>query len=140
MRNINFSLKQVKIFKKYGIIAVYLFGSQAEKKFIHPLSDIDIGIIFNDFSKIQKNITIVHKELSSLFLRKLKIQDEKNLDLVFLQETSYGLQYKTISEGKILYCSDPIFMANYRENVMKKYFDLKPIYNYFFQVLLESVK
>ena len=135
--NIKLSQKLKMELKKFKIEVVYLFGSRATGK-IHPLSDFDIGIVFVDFQKTKKNISEIYNELFSLFLNELKVEDEEKLDLVFLQETPFSLQYKAIVDGKILYCEDFEFAANYEEYILNRYFDFQPIEKEFSRALLSA--
>lgn len=135
--NIKLSQKLKMELKKLNIGAVYFFGSRAEGK-IHPLSDFDVGIVFNDFYKTKKNISEIYDDLFCLFLKEFKIKDEEKLDLVFLQEAPFSLQYKAIAKGKILYCENQEFLADYEEYVLNRYFDFQPVEKEFSQTLLSA--
>jgi len=115
---------------------VFLFGSTITATQT-PLSDVDIGVVFRDFKKIKSDIGKLYGEILSLFLDEFKVKEEK-LDLVFLQEAPLSLQYKAITEGEILYCQDPEFLANYKEYVLKYYFDFQPVEKEFYQSLIKA--
>lgn len=47
-----------------------------------------------------------------------------------------SLQFKAINEGKIIYQKSAKFSADYKEEVMIKYFDFQYVKNYFNKVFL----
>ena len=58
---IKFSQKHKELFKKLGIDVIYLFGSYAENK-THPMSDVDIGVVFAHPEKYRGNDIEVYLE------------------------------------------------------------------------------
>jgi len=56
MLEIRFSRRHINQFNKMNILAIYLFGSQAIGK-THPLSDVDIGVVFKEPEKYKDNTT-----------------------------------------------------------------------------------
>ncbi|GFP31778.1 hypothetical protein HKBW3S42_00085 [Candidatus Hakubella thermalkaliphila] len=82
------------------------------------MSDIDIGIVFfdrkilDDFRMRRKTYTELYDVFADIFPTTL----EKELDLVFLQQTPLDFQYDGIVKGKILYQRDPKFRVDYLEN------------------------
>ena len=130
------SQKAKRRLKNLEVEIVFLFGSTITATQT-PLSDIDIGVVFKNFEKIKSNIERFYGEIFNLFLDEFKIKEEK-LDLVFLQEAPFSLQCKAITEGEILYCRDPEFLATYIEHVLKYYFDFQPIEREFYQSLIKA--
>lgn len=126
--------------KELGVGLVYLFGSQAEE-LETPLSDIDIGIVFlnhsgfEDASRRKK----IYSQLLDLFAQLYLPTFDKNLDIVFLEQTPISLQFSVICEGKLLYEFSPEFRANYEERVVDEYLDFVPIISYFEQVFYERL-
>lgn len=120
---------------------VYLFGSYAAKKTDFE-SDLDIGIVFRDpsFLKKHKKRSAVFHQLFQIFLDILPKDFKGELDLVFLQQASYSLQFEAINYGKIIYESSPIFTANYQENVLKNYLDIKTLIEKFYKATLARIK
>lgn len=115
--------------KKLGILAVYLFGSEAERT-TTVRSDIDIGIVF----KYKKNLgdtRPLYNALYSEFSKIFKPTFLRQLDIVFLQNAPITLQFNAITSGKILYEEDPVKRADYEERVMNQYMDFKPLLEYF---------
>ncbi|MCD6271238.1 nucleotidyltransferase domain-containing protein [bacterium] len=130
------SQKTKRRLQKLEVEIVFLFGSTITTTQT-PLSDIDIGVVFKDFKKIKSDIGKFYGKIFNLLLDEFKIKEEK-LDLVFLQEAPLSLQYRTITEGKILYCQNPEFLANYKEYVLKYYFDFQPVEKEFYQSLIKA--
>lgn len=134
-KNIAYKLKAIDV----GI--VYLFGSCATKKTDFE-SDLDIGIVFRNpsFLKKLKKRSVVYNQLFPIFLDILPKDFKGELDLVFLQQASYSLQFEAINYGEVIYESSPIFTANYQENVLKNYLDIKPLIEKFYKATLARIK
>ena len=62
---IEFSQKQIDQFKKMGVETVYLFGSQAQG-FTHPLSDVDVGVVFEEPEKYKNKTAFSNRGHSIL--------------------------------------------------------------------------
>jgi predicted nucleotidyltransferase len=115
--------------KELGILAVYLFGSEAEGT-ATPESDIDIGIVLNNPENLEDTRPLYHAvytELSRVF----KPTFLKELDIVFLQNAPLTLQYHAITYGRILYEEDQMKRVDYEERVISMYMDFRPVLEYF---------
>ena len=123
------------LLKKNRVGLVILFGSQISGQ-VHPGSDFDIGVVFEDENFKKEKPLEVYGDLYEIFSNAFKT---KNLDIVYLQETPLSLQFKAIYTGKVVYYSSLIFLANYKEKVMLKYFDFKPTEEYFQKVFLGKI-
>jgi predicted nucleotidyltransferase len=124
-----------RVFKKLGILAIYLFGSRAEGTAMDG-SDIDVGIVFKKPMMPEDTRPLYHRiysELSKIF----QTSFTKDLDLVFLQKASLPLQYNAIINGSVLYEDDPVERADYEEAVARQYMDFKPILEYFDTISME---
>jgi uncharacterized protein len=124
-----------RVFKKLGILAIYLFGSRAEGTAMDG-SDIDVGIVFKKPMMPEDTRLLYHRiysELSKIF----RPSFTKDLDLVFLQKASLPLQYNAIISGSVLYEDDPVERADYEEAVAREYMDFKPILEYFDTISME---
>ncbi len=123
------------IFRKFGILAIYLFGSIVEGTETKN-SDIDIGIVFKDPLCIDDTLnlyTMIQKELSNV----LKIDKKREIDIVFLQKASLPVQYNAIINGKVIYEDDAFERLNYEENIINHYMDFKPFLEYFDKMLIK---
>ena len=123
-----------------GVGVVYLFGSQAQGT-AHFDSDIDIGVVFLDptplfdYKKYSKIYQILFEFFSDLFRSGMRI-----IDIVPLQIAPYSLRFEAIVPGKILYQSSPIFRADFEEQVIKMYFDFRPMVEMYHRATLERIK
>lgn len=122
----------IKLLEKNKVGLVVLFGSRITGT-AHLESDIDIGVVFEDEKFKNKNLLNVYGDLYQIFSNVFKVSDP---DIVYLREAPLSLQFKAINEGKIIYQSSAKFSADYKEEVMIKYFDFQFVENYFNKVFL----
>ncbi len=115
--------KIIQMAPEFNVVFAYLFGSKAREK-THPLSDIDVAVFYN--SSISANDRFQgHLKLIERLQRLLPA--DKILDLVLLNEAPISMQFRIVSHGKIIYCSDGLTLANFKEITWKMYFDYKPL-------------
>ncbi len=126
----------IKKLKEFKVGIIYLYGSVAQG-YESKLSDIDIGVVFVD-PKVLENSLEVYSRLYDIFDEAIK--PKKEIDLVFLQQTSLGLQYNVINEGKVIYAVSPEFRAEYEEKVLNKYLDFEPVSDYFDECLMRRLR
>lgn len=126
----------IKKLKEFKVGIIYLYGSVAQG-YESKLSDIDIGVVFVD-PKVLENSLEVYNRLYDIFDEAIKPKEE--IDLVFLQQTSLGLQYNVINEGKVIYAVSPEFRADYEEKVLNKYLDFEPVGDYFDECLMRRLR
>ncbi|MFH1900216.1 MAG: nucleotidyltransferase domain-containing protein [Patescibacteria group bacterium] len=146
MNKIKFSKKHIDIFKKMGIKTIYLFGSYAKGK-THPMSDFDIGVVFDKPEKYKDNTMKPYLKLYDIFtdvlpkeyLKKRFKMRAHEFDLVFLQFAPIRLQFNVIKDGVALYEKDKKKKFDYKEYVMKRYCDLEYFYNLHYNSILESI-
>lgn len=123
-----------KLLKKNQVGLVVVFGSRVSGK-THPRSDVDIGVVFeNEKIKTEKPVE-VYGDLYEVFSKAFKVS---NPDIVYLREVPLGLQFKAINEGKVIYETSLKFFADYKEEVMIRYFDFKFTENYFNKIFLSQ--
>lgn len=115
--------------KELGIIAVYLFGSEAEGA-TTIRSDIDIGVVLKKPKNLEDTQPL-YSAIYSEFSKTFKPTFLRELDIVFLQKASITLQYNAITYGKVIYEEDSIKRAEYEERVANQYLDFKPFFEYF---------
>ncbi|MBU3965614.1 nucleotidyltransferase domain-containing protein [Patescibacteria group bacterium] len=125
-----------KLLKKNKVGLVIIFGSRVFGR-AHPGSDIDIGIVFEDEKIKAKNPLEIYGDLYKIFSKAFKTA---NPDIVYLREAPLSLQFKAIDEGVVIYETSVKFFADYKEEVMIKYFDFKFTENYFNRVFLNQEK
>lgn len=123
------------LFKQLGVELVIVFGSQITGN-AHSKSDVDIGIVFNNAQKRKKDPVEVYGSLHEDFTKVFKL---RHIDIVYLTEVSLALQYKAIRDGVVLYESNQSSFADYKENVLKKYFDFKYVEDIFNEAITKTV-
>lgn len=101
------------------ILAFYLYGSY-DTEVQTPLSDLDLAIlpmpgISLDFRK--------ELQLSCLFE---EIGGNEDINLINLAKVPVTLQMNVLESGKLLYCRDRILLADFLEQVIRKYCDFEP--------------
>jgi predicted nucleotidyltransferase len=146
MFRIQFSKEHVDRFEKLDILAVYLFGSQAKGN-VHPLSDVDIGVIFGKPEKLKDKTMSPYLELYEIFaevlpkdyLRHRFKTKEHEFDLVFLQFAPIHVQFNAIRNAKVLYESHRDKRLDYEEYVLKRFCDLKYLYDLRERAVLERI-
>lgn len=129
-----------------GIETIYLFGSRAQGR-THPLSDVDIGVIFSEPEKYRDKTLYVYLKLYDIFtdvlpkkyLRQRFKMKEHEFDLVFLQFAPIRLQFKAIKNGKVLYEKSEKARFAYQERVMKRQADLQYFYDLRYKAILERI-
>ena len=126
---------QIKRLKDSGVSLVYIFGSYAEGKSL-PLSDIDVGVIFTDESKMKEDIGRIYNGLYDIFT---DVFPGRNIDIVFLQNAPLELRFDAVSHGKILYESTREERLDFEEKTTLFYADFKPILKEINQVILNRV-
>ena len=127
------AVKKLKVLK-VGI--VYLFGSQVEN-IIHPGSDLDFGIVFVNLP-LKKNLPKVYYELDCILTNESSIGPAVNFDFIFLQFSSIVLQFEVINKGKVLFEINPVFRADFEEQVIRKYLIFEPLSKEYEKVTMET--
>jgi predicted nucleotidyltransferase len=146
MLKIQFLKRHVERFKKLDILAIYLFGSQAEGN-IHPLSDVDLGVVFENPQKYIDKTMSPYIELYQIFtevlpkdyLRRRFKTKEHEFDLVFLQFAPIHIQFNAIRNAKVLFESRQEKRLDYEEYVLKRHCDLKYLYDLRENAILERI-
>ena len=111
---------------RFGILAIYLFGSQAEegKRYLNGedvtpdvFSDLDVSVAFNTQpGEVIKTYGELYKELSDIF-------EPFNIDLIFMHEVNSLFQYEII-KGIRIYAQDINQADEFEEIIMKRAGDL----------------
>jgi len=114
--------KVVNKLKELNISLVYLFGSYVNKK-INFQSDIDIAILFYDDSYKKYKLKI-YTELYKIFSDIFK---NREVDIVFLNESPLTLKFEVVTSGKPIYFEKIDTHYEYKERVIKEYIDFKPL-------------
>lgn len=137
MKKIKFSKSQLKkIARQYKIADIYLFGSRLTGEGdIHPQSDLDIAVRFQNPLPTDGSASLVYKDLGADL--SLCFSDYK-IDLVFLEEAPLHLQYNIITKGKLIYSQDLKQSCDFVERIVNLYRDYKYFIDEFYQGVMES--
>lgn len=131
-----------KIAERYGIILIYLFGSQTNegKEYLKGVdvksdtsSDLDIAIAFEIPPEETINI------YGTLFKEFSKVFDPFNIDLVFMHELNVLFQYEII-KGERIYEKDEFSADEFEEEIMKRAEDLLFKKRIFDEEVIEAIE
>ena len=117
--------------KREEIIALYIFGSYGTYEQT-PLSDIDFAVLYKSIPKMEEELDFEVK-ISEIFER-------EDIDVIVLNRASVDLQIEVLSKGEIIYCSDEILLAEFKEKVFDQYGDYEPILREFYEDVLEGIE
>ena len=108
-----------KIFvEEKDILLAYIFGSQVTGK-IGPLSDYDFAVFLSQKPSFQFKYKLKNKLLNIL--------DNKQVDLVILNDAPIELKYKIIAMGKIIYQKNSTIRTEFEADALSRYFDYLPV-------------
>jgi predicted nucleotidyltransferase len=107
-----------------NMMVLYLVGS-FDTRYHTPLSDIDFAVISRNEMKFNEQA----KVLSDF----MEILHTDNVDIIFLPGAGLPMQHKVLSNGRLLYNRDPIFLANFIEQTIKLYCDFQIDLNQFYR-------
>lgn len=114
------------LFRKAGIILAFLFGSLSHK-IAGPISDLDIGVLVPQTWTENQQFECRLKLLTEM-QRNLGIDE---IDLVLLNDLPPGIAFRIQDEGILIYCADEEKLASFKEETWRKYFDFKPVEEFF---------
>lgn len=105
---------------KCGVGAVIVFGSFVEGT-MHPGSDIDIGVAFEDMRALKEDPLNVYGILYEEFTENVG----ENVEIIYLHEAPLSLQFEAVTEGIPLFYSSPEFFYDYKERTVLLYLDFR---------------
>ena len=101
------------------VALAYLFGSAARHS-LTPLSDIDVGVVFDG----QVSAEVSHGQLMDALCRRLGTD---KVDLIPLHQAPPALQYRVVRDGRLLICRDQALRQRFEANSVLRYLDIKPL-------------
>ncbi|GAV23429.1 type VII toxin-antitoxin system MntA family adenylyltransferase antitoxin [Carboxydothermus pertinax] len=118
-RNLNDIKGQIEELKKYceqnkNILALYIFGSYGTE-LERITSDIDLAMLFRNSPSLFEELEI-ESDISQIFGR-------DNIDLVNLNKAPLDICHQVLYTGDLLYCTDEIALADFKEKVFNTYGD-----------------
>lgn len=127
--------KLAKLAKKYKIKLVYIYGSHARDQ-ATPMSDIDLGIVFEE--ELSKKDFLTNQLKFGVEIEKkfdLEKVDVRNLNLY-----SPRFRFSVYSEGKLIYSKDENTRIDFQLKAIHEYNDHKYIYDLSNYYLLKRLK
>ena len=117
---------QIKTLQSIGIDALIAFGSRAQG-LSRPTSDFDFGLLLQDKSRLadpvaRKQIYDQTYDILSNHLNQLV-----NIDIVFLENTTYELRAHVMKYGQVVFESRPGIFADFKDQTMIIYADMAPL-------------
>ncbi|ADL08666.1 DNA polymerase beta domain protein region [Thermosediminibacter oceani DSM 16646] len=137
-RNLDGIITQIEELKKYlgqnkNILALYIFGSYGTGH-ERTTSDIDLAILFRNSPSLFEELEI-ESGISQIFKR-------DDIDLVNLNKAPIDICHQVLHTGELLYCTDEIALADFKERVFNIYGDygitLKKFYDDFMKGLRDK--
>ena len=111
-----------KVFKGYGVVLAYLYGSQARGD-AGPLSDVDVAVLLGPDTqgdeRFHRMLQLIG-ELASVFRR-------DDVNVVDLQEASPLLRHRVYRDGQLLYCRDDAERVRFETMALRDYIDTAPL-------------
>ncbi|MBU3965659.1 nucleotidyltransferase domain-containing protein [Patescibacteria group bacterium] len=120
MKQVNKQEKLEKIAQKYGLELILLFGSRAEKKFLHRESDFDIAYLAKRNFDLGEELRLAG-DMASVF-------KSENIDLVNLKIAGPLLAHQIFKNHKILFYRNLITYHIYRIYAERKYEEANPLF------------
>jgi len=99
-----------------SVVAAYLHGSYGTAAQT-PLSDVDVAVVHRPGSQPdhEAHLRLVGEVIDALA--------EDDVSVTNLNRAPVVLQFKVLEGGRLLYCSDPVSLADFQEQVFKRHGD-----------------
>ena len=101
-----------------NILLAYIFGSQAIGK-TGPLSDYDFAVFLSQKPSFPFKYKLKNKLINIL--------DNKQVDLVILNDAPIELKYKVVATGKVIFQKNSIVKTEFEADTLSRYFDYLPV-------------
>lgn len=115
--------------EKAGILALVLFGSQAQGS-ANSASDYDFFVIGK---KSRENYDLIYDILSN------RINKIVDLDIVFEESAPAELKNHVVKYGKVLYQKDGSVFPNFKQRMMIEYSDFAPMRAIFHEATMARI-
>lgn len=133
MLKLDKQLKNIPVFfsRTPEVLTAFLFGSYGTENQT-ALSDIDFAVLFNKKLKLE--------EEAEFLTRLSELLRTDRIDLINLNKAPLSLQFRAVSEGKIIYERDYITTCDFIEKVTSLYQDYAIDLNYYYKEYDEALK
>jgi predicted nucleotidyltransferase len=108
---------------RVGLVSAYLFGSQSTGR-THRESDVDVGVLLDRRT---------HPARQARFEERLKLSSDliaalgaNEVDVVILNDTPPPLAARIVTQGKRLFCAEPLLDREFFRDVQLRAADLLP--------------
>lgn len=118
-----------------NIVCIYLYGSYA-KGTATKQSDVDLAVLF----KPQYGGQLMTEQEINLATRIQRIIKGIEVEVKILNSAPLFFQYKVISSGQLIFCSDNLERIEYETELMSRYFDFKPLLDYYNKCMYANIK
>jgi len=110
LKGIEKELEELKVYLSYdlNIIALYIFGSYGTEE-QDERSDIDFAVLYDRNVSLEEELELEVK-ISDIFQR-------DDIDVINLNKAPINLQHNVIYTGDLIYCSDEVKLADFKEKV-----------------------
>ncbi len=122
------------IFGKYGLLAVYLFGSHADGT-AKAGSDYDLGLLFKERPSFEQAV-IMETEIAEKVSEILAAE----VDTVTLNLASIEMKFTVIKQGVVIYSQNDELRTDFEDIAIRDYLDFKPFLDTFSKEAREAVK
>lgn len=120
---------------KNGVLVLYVFGSQLTGD-NDEFSDLDLGVVFLD----SKDDKVSSVDFYMNFKKNLaKFFDFNEIDLLFMQKTGIKINFKIVTQGKVLYSSNKEKRLNFEDMIVCRGLDFKGEMKLYYQELKETI-
>jgi predicted nucleotidyltransferase len=116
------------------VVAAYVFGSVAQGR-ARPQSDVDIAVLLS-----------ADLDEETRFDRRLRLGWEverligRQTDLVVLNDAPPLLQHQVLKHGRLIFERDRAARVEFEVRAGQIYADLKPMYDFFTEVLFKEIR
>jgi len=122
------------IFAKYGLVAVYLFGSHADGTATLK-SDYDFGLLCRERPSFERAV-ILEMEIANEVSGSLVA----DVDTVILNSASIEMKFFIIKQGIVIYSEDDNLRTDFEDIAIRDYLDFKPFLDTFRKEVREAIK
>lgn len=135
-KNLTLNENERKVLKKLGVAVVYLFGSRAQG-ISRKGSDYDFGILLSDPQVIKKGTQKIYQALYDIFSD--VVSELANIDIIFLDRASLQLCYHVVQYGRVIFETDQLIRARFRERVIREHADFETHRKLFESTILKRI-
>ena len=104
------------------VSAAWLFGSEARGE-ARPDSDLDVALLLRDPKQTALHLT---QTLGRMAAELERVAPGRRVDLVLLEAQGPIFQHRALSEGRLVYDSDPRRRVDFESDSYVRYFDFLP--------------